>query len=87
MVFQFPEGVQLPGHVVPHGPIIILSRDGILPWSALRMALNANIVGRNVALAGRINDVGTGRMMRMLAPRPVTLFATFHSVTVLVLMS
>ena len=38
--------------------------------------MNANIVGRNVAFAGRINDVGTGRMLHMFAPRPVTLFAT-----------
>jgi hypothetical protein len=51
---QPPEVREVQPDMKADGPIVIFSVDGIFQWSALRMALNAGIVGMHIIKSGRI---------------------------------
>ena len=74
--FQLPVIAQLFGYVEAHRPVIVFACDGIFQRATLGMALNTNVVGRDVALTGRVHDIGACRVLYMFAAWPVTLFAT-----------
>ena len=76
VLFELPVIRQPLADIEAHRPIVILSRDRILQWLALGVALDAGVVGVNVVEAGRIKNVIARRFPCMRLARAVTFFAT-----------
>ena len=68
MVFlERPEVLELEANVISHWPIVMLARVGIARRAALRVALQAHIIRRDIVQPRRIDDRGLTRTRHVLA--------------------
>ena len=56
----------------PDGPVVVLAFHRILQWLALRMTLDAGVIGGDEVQLRRVDDVHARRIGRMIAARSVT---------------
>src|SRR6516162_11137172 len=73
--FELPIILQAESHLIAHRPVVMLALDGILKRTALRMALDAKVVGVHIVEPRRIDYVLAHRPPDVLAARAVATLA------------
>ena len=64
VIFELPEILQIQAHVIADRPVVIFAVDGIRQRAALRVALDAGVVGVHVIQARGIQDVAARGVVR-----------------------
>src|SRR5579863_2010284 len=75
VLFELPIILQLPSHLIPHGPIVVFAFDRGCQRASLRVALDAGIACRDVVAVGWIENIGADRMRHMFAAGAMAPFA------------
>ena len=75
MVFKFPEIIQIKTDLITDGPVVSFAFDEVSKRAALRMALDAGVVGVNVIHACGIEDIAARGMGDVFAAWTMAAFA------------
>src|SRR5215472_2174992 len=76
VVLEFPVIAQLLRNIITYWPVVIFPGDGILQRTALRMALDTDVIGCHKTLTDGVHDIRARRMLDMFAPRAVASLTT-----------
>ena len=88
VLLELPKIAKMQAHTIPNRPIVVFAFHRIVDRTALRVALDARVIGIDIVHVGRIDDIAARRIGRVCAARSVAaLQPTFHSATWLVRMS
>ena len=75
MRFEIPGRTQPITGLITHGPVVVPALDRILARTALRVALDADIVRPHIVKAARVDDVGFHRARDVSAARAMATLA------------
>ena len=75
VLFKLPKIRKVQSNMEADGPVVVLAFDRIVQRTALRMTLDADIVGPHIVEAGGIEDVVARRLVNVRASRAVAPFA------------
>jgi hypothetical protein len=74
VLLELPKIAKMQAHTIPNGPIVVFAFNRIVERAALRMALDAHVIGIDIVHLRRIDDIATGGMRRVFASRSVAAF-------------